>query len=90
MSSLYLHIPFCTNKCPYCDFFSAVGTQQQLDEYVDLLLLNIDILKRQHSQHSALSTIYFGGGTPRFFQPPRLTASSTVSIGPSVSKLMPS
>lgn len=64
MSSLYLHIPFCINKCPYCDFFSKVGSPQQLNEYVDLLLRNIGILKQNYSQHPQLSTIYFGGGTP--------------------------
>lgn len=64
MSSLYLHIPFCINKCPYCDFFSQVGTPQQLDDYTDLLLLNIRVLKQKYSQHPQFSTIYFGGGTP--------------------------
>jgi len=64
MSSLYLHIPFCINKCPYCDFFSQVGTPQQLDDYVDLLLLNIPVLKTSYPQHQPFTTIYFGGGTP--------------------------
>lgn len=64
MSSLYLHIPFCTHKCPYCDFFSQVRNQQQLNEYVDLLLTNISVLKNKYPQQSPLLTIYFGGGTP--------------------------
>ena len=64
MSSLYLHIPFCSNKCPYCDFFSQVGSQKQLDEYVELLNLDIRILQQKFPHNSPLETIFFGGGTP--------------------------
>ncbi len=64
MSSLYLHIPFCSSKCPYCDFFSQVGPQQQIDEYVELLCLNIDVLQRKTSSCPPFKTIFFGGGTP--------------------------
>lgn len=64
MSSLYLHIPFCSSKCPYCDFFSQVGTQQQVDEYVELLYLNIDILQKKTLPYPSFKTIFFGGGTP--------------------------
>ncbi|MEA3544288.1 MAG: radical SAM family heme chaperone HemW [Thermodesulfobacteriota bacterium] len=64
MSSLYIHIPFCASKCPYCDFFSQVGSQQQIDEYVDLLKLNLQTLKQKKQFSSPLSTIFFGGGTP--------------------------
>ena len=64
LNSLYLHIPFCNSKCPYCDFFSRVGTQQQLDEYVELLCQNINIQHRHSSQDPPFDTIYFGGGTP--------------------------
>ncbi|MEA3363139.1 MAG: radical SAM family heme chaperone HemW [Thermodesulfobacteriota bacterium] len=64
MSSLYLHIPFCSSKCPYCDFFSQVGSQLQIDEYVELLCLNIKILKQTRPTTTPLETIFFGGGTP--------------------------
>jgi len=64
MSSLYLHIPFCCRKCPYCDFYSQVGSQQQLDEYVDLLCDHLQLLSKQHPQPAELATIFFGGGTP--------------------------
>ena len=64
MSSLYLHIPFCSSKCPYCDFFSQVGSQQQLDEYVELLKLNIEIGFGKRQKETSLGTIFFGGGTP--------------------------
>ncbi|RLB74331.1 MAG: hypothetical protein DRH06_09775, partial [Deltaproteobacteria bacterium] len=64
MSSLYLHIPFCSRKCPYCDFFSQVGSQRQINDYVELLILNLQILKRDDSHPTPLNTIFFGGGTP--------------------------
>lgn len=64
MSSLYLHIPFCSSKCPYCDFFSQVGTQQQLEDYVKLLILNAGIAARDMQTEVPLATIFFGGGTP--------------------------
>ena len=64
MSSLYLHIPFCSSKCPYCDFYSQVGSQQQIAEYVELLNLNLKILKQKNSSFQPFETIFFGGGTP--------------------------
>ncbi len=64
MSSLYIHIPFCASKCPYCDFFSQVGSQLDIDEYIRLLILNIDVFEDNKSQISPLQTIFFGGGTP--------------------------
>ena len=64
MSSLYLHIPFCSQKCPYCDFFSQVGSQQQINEYVELLNLNLQILKQKETISTPFRTIFFGGGTP--------------------------
>lgn len=64
MSSLYLHIPFCAAKCPYCDFFSQVARPGELDNYCRLLEKNLHILKRLNPDHPPLRTVYFGGGTP--------------------------
>ncbi len=64
MSSLYLHIPFCSNKCAYCDFFSQIGTHTQLAEYVELLNLNIRILHQQYPDTQPFETVFLGGGTP--------------------------
>ena len=74
MSALYIHIPFCSSKCPYCDFFSQVGTPRQLDGYVDLLKLNLTILKRDFPDTSAFDTIFFGGGTPSLLSVAQLAA----------------
>jgi len=68
MISLYLHIPFCLRKCPYCDFYSQAGSQRELDEYVDLLCRQLRLLVRQQPQRTELETIFFGGGTPSLLQ----------------------
>ncbi|MCM8832046.1 MAG: radical SAM family heme chaperone HemW [Candidatus Omnitrophica bacterium] len=58
MNSLYIHIPFCKNKCAYCDFYSILYSEKLAYKY-------IEILKKQISNLSqSFSTIYIGGGTP--------------------------
>ncbi len=64
MNSLYLHIPYCQRKCGYCDFFSLPqASTAELDEYVQLLLCELEQL-RQQAEPLPLQTIFFGGGTP--------------------------
>jgi len=60
--SLYVHIPFCTQRCSYCDFY-FVTTKRGYEEFVDTVCLEINLLARSYPKQS-LSTIYFGGGTP--------------------------
>ena len=65
--ALYIHIPWCVRKCPYCDFNShAAGPTLPEEEYVDALLadLNADL---QHVHGRPLTSIFFGGGTPSLF-----------------------
>lgn len=62
MAGLYLHIPFCNEKCVYCDFYS--GNQLYLiDEYVKALCKEIE-LRADYLENEVFDTIYFGGGTP--------------------------
>lgn len=62
MSGLYIHIPFCQDKCTYCDFFS--GNQlYMVDNYVDALCREIE-LRSNYLEDKEVGTIYFGGGTP--------------------------
>ena len=66
----YLHIPFCRSKCLYCDFYSSPGADEaRLDAYTRALLLQIGTAER-----AALSSVYFGGGTPAVLGTRRLTA----------------
>lgn len=65
--ALYVHIPWCVKKCPYCDFNShAAGPTLPEEEYVDALLADLDAdLGQVHGR--PLSSIFFGGGTPSLF-----------------------
>ncbi|MBS0557526.1 MAG: radical SAM family heme chaperone HemW [Proteobacteria bacterium] len=67
--SLYIHIPWCVKKCPYCDFNSHNAPQAiPQDDYVTALLADLDQdlpLARGRPLHS----IFFGGGTPSLFSP---------------------
>ncbi|MDD5496327.1 MAG: radical SAM family heme chaperone HemW [Candidatus Omnitrophica bacterium] len=57
-TALYIHIPFCRNKCPYCGFYSVRYTGAPVSAYLDSLIGELNSL-----EHS-FSTIYIGGGTP--------------------------
>lgn len=59
---LYIHIPFCRSKCPYCDFFSFRGTRENYKEYVEILKKKIVMWSQKTTK--TIDTIYFGGGTP--------------------------
>lgn len=60
---LYVHIPFCAKKCRYCDFASFVSSNEQMQEYVDLLLKEAEFCCSAYG-HPEIDTVYIGGGTP--------------------------
>lgn len=65
--ALYIHIPWCVRKCPYCDFNShAAGPSLPEQEYVDALLADLDA-DLSHVHGRELTSIFFGGGTPSLF-----------------------
>lgn len=65
--ALYIHIPWCVRKCPYCDFNShAAGPSLPEQEYVDALLADLDA-DLDHVHGRELTSIFFGGGTPSLF-----------------------
>jgi oxygen-independent coproporphyrinogen-3 oxidase len=68
MSGLYLHIPFCRRKCPYCDFFSLPGAARELRAYPILLLRHL-AWAADHGWNGPVDTVYFGGGTPSLLPP---------------------
>jgi len=57
---LYVHVPFCANKCPYCDFNSHAGRDREIGAYVDALLAEAS----RRATGLAPRTIFVGGGTP--------------------------
>ncbi len=67
--SLYVHLPWCVRKCPYCDFNSHALKGARPDvAYIDLLLKDFD-LDWPLVQGRTISSIFFGGGTPSLFAP---------------------
>ena len=63
-AGIYLHIPFCIKKCPYCDFYSI--TDQSLKQpFIKALIREIEMVS---SSSLLFDTLYFGGGTPSVFK----------------------
>ena len=42
MTGLYIHVPFCLRKCPYCDFYSVVFSGEAAEKYTDAVIRNIN------------------------------------------------
>lgn len=61
--SLYLHIPFCVQKCAYCDFLSRAGSRWEKEEYVQALIREIESYG-QWAKAYRVPTVFLGGGTP--------------------------
>jgi oxygen-independent coproporphyrinogen-3 oxidase len=67
--TLYVHLPWCVQKCPYCDFNShAAPDQLPEDRYIDALLVDLE-LDVSLTVNRPVSAIFFGGGTPSLFSP---------------------
>lgn len=72
--SLYIHIPWCVRKCPYCDFNSHT-LKNELPEEAYLAALVADLEENLHYiQDRPLVSIFFGGGTPSLFSAPTIAA----------------
>jgi oxygen-independent coproporphyrinogen-3 oxidase len=68
--SLYIHIPWCQSKCPYCDFNSHAAAVWPEDEYVRALIAEMERRAADSAwTGNPLRTIFFGGGTPSLFDP---------------------
>ena len=74
--ALYIHIPFCETKCPYCDFNTYAGIEAIMPEYIEALVEEVDLwaaaLSQSDSQSTGrqrISTVFFGGGTPSYVPP---------------------
>lgn len=88
MAGIYLHIPFCKSRCLYCDFYSTTMLDKR-EEYCSCLIrelsLRADDFRSQFAiQHTPLTTIYFGGGTPS-----TLCENSIKEILYSIRKILP-
>ena len=70
--SLYLHMPWCVRKCPYCDFNShRAGGAPPRDAYIDALIRDLAFESARADDREIVS-IFIGGGTPSLFSPAHL------------------
>jgi len=67
---LYVHLPFCSSRCGYCDFVTVVGRTDEHAGYVDALLRELELERDLLADR--LETVYLGGGTPTLTQPHEL------------------
>ncbi len=68
--NLYLHLPFCSSRCGYCDFVTVVGRRGQHRAYVDALLAELELVRGVLAPR--LESVFLGGGTPTFTEPHEL------------------
>lgn len=68
---LYLHIPFCKQKCAYCDFYSLSGQEERMEDYTDALCAHLTEIAPFAANH-LVDSVYFGGGTPSYLGEKRL------------------
>ncbi len=67
--ALYVHLPWCVRKCPYCDFNShTAGNDAPRARYIKALLADLDI-EAARAQNRPLLSVFLGGGTPSLFPP---------------------
>ncbi len=71
--SFYIHIPFCTHRCAYCDFNTYAGQESSIARYVEALCREIEFIGSaaydRNDKPAKLHTIFFGGGTPSLLSP---------------------
>jgi putative oxygen-independent coproporphyrinogen III oxidase len=61
---LYVHLPFCSSRCGYCDFVTVVGRRGEHGTYVDALVAELEL--ERHLLAPQVETVFLGGGTPTF------------------------
>ncbi|MDX1431724.1 MAG: radical SAM family heme chaperone HemW [Gammaproteobacteria bacterium] len=72
--SLYVHLPWCESKCPYCDFNSHVWASVPQHDYVRALLADLDVEIAHAGEAQAVGSVFLGGGTPSLFSPGAIVA----------------
>ena len=72
MLGLYLHVPFCDGKCPYCDFYSLAGDEALKEAYTRSLEKQL-VFWAQKLIPPVADTLYFGGGTPNLLGAERIS-----------------
>ncbi len=76
-AGIYIHIPFCMQKCSYCDFYSLPDNPILREKFIDILLLEIEFWSfafngNNFQLYFPADTLYFGGGTPSLLAPDQI------------------
>lgn len=69
---LYIHVPFCDGKCPYCDFYSMRGSEEHMEEYTNCIIGSLN--NYGQTLNRSADTLYFGGGTPNLLGARRIAS----------------
>lgn len=67
VSGIYIHIPFCKQRCSYCDFHFSTTYSSYYSRMIDTICLEI-VQRKEEIAHFEVHSIYFGGGTPSLLQ----------------------
>ena len=70
--AIYVHVPFCVRKCLYCDFLSGPEHLKDIEEYLDMLLVEMKQYQELIRKYKVRS-IFLGGGTPSILSPEQIT-----------------
>lgn len=68
-AGLYVHIPFCSSRCSYCDFATGIYQSDLAERYVSALIAEV---RASPFRGAHVNTVYFGGGTPSLLEPSQL------------------
>ncbi len=70
---LYVHWPYCARICPYCDFNVYAAKDRDTDPLVSAIIADIVSHRTRMPEHGALTSLYFGGGTPALMRPDQVS-----------------
>ncbi len=68
-AGIYIHIPFCTVKCRYCDFYSITNRERDIPEFINTIISEIQLVSKTFNHRWVFDTIFIGGGTPSLLKP---------------------
>tara|TARA_Y100001970_G_C14159617_1_gene817732 strand:- start:381 stop:1523 length:1143 start_codon:yes stop_codon:yes gene_type:complete len=63
-AGIYIHIPFCTAKCIYCDFYSVADRSKEIPDFINTICKEINLFFSTHKYSWEFNTLFLGGGTP--------------------------
>ena len=68
MAGIYIHVPFCSSRCIYCDFYSTTLGDEWRSKYVQAVCSELIARREEFAEKAQVETIYFGGGTPSLLE----------------------